>query len=393
MPAICLYFQLHQPYRLRRYSIFDTGSDYFDHATNTDILDGISDRCYGPATDVLLRLVEQHGERFCVTFSLTGCILEQLEQHRPDIIKRFQKLAASGCCEFLSETWHHSLASLYAADEFRAQVDLHDDKIEQLFGQRPRVFRNTELIYSNDQAAEVASWDRYVGMLAEGADHVLEGRSPGEMYRAASAPDLKVMAKNYELSDDIAFRYSNPDWAEYPLTPEKFVHWIGDIRAPLCNLFMDYETFGEHQWQTTGILEFLERFPTLALEKGCTFTTPTRAMESMEAKYVYDSADLVSWADTERDVSAWLGNAMQSNALHVLYELEMLIKTRGDPQLLDDWRKLTTSDHFYYMCTKYFEDGDVHSYFNPYESPYDSYINFMNVVDHLHSRADEPEVG
>jgi len=393
MPAICLYFQLHQPYRLRRYSIFDTGSDYFDAEHNAEIINRISDRCYAPTTDLLLRLVEMHAGGFSVSFSLTGTLIEQLEAHRPDIIERFQKLAATGCCEFLSETWHHSLASLYSADEFRQQVDLHDDKIETLFGQRPRVFRNTELIYSNDIAAELATWDRYLGVLAEGADHILQARPPGEMYRAAAAPGLKVMTKNYELSDDIAFRYSNPSWAEYPLTPEKFAHWVSQITHPLCNLFMDYETFGEHQWQATGIFDLLERFPTLALEAGCTFTTPSRAMESLEAVDDYDAPDMVSWADTERDVSAWMGNAMQANALHVLYKLEDLVKTKPDARLLEDWRRLTTSDHFYYMCTKYFEDGDVHSYFNPYESPYDSYINFMNVVDHLHSRADEPELG
>jgi len=305
-------------------------------------------------------------------------------------LELFQDLAETGCVEFLAETYHHSLAFLYSREEFREQVALHHQKIEDLFGQSPRVFRNTELIYNNDMAHFVAGLDRYDAILAEGVDVPLEGRSPGAIFRPPTDGSIKLLLKNYRLSDDIAFRFSNRQWSEWPLTAEKFVTWLDRIGSgeQLANLFMDFETFGEHQWEQTGIFDFLDALPREVLkDKANRFVTVSQAAASQEAADDFDVPHMISWADTERDLSAWLGNAMQSNALHELYKLERPIKATDDAALIEDWRRLTTSDHFYYMCTKYFADGDVHKYFNPYESPYDSYINFMNVLDNLRNRA------
>lgn len=391
MPSVCLYFQMHQPPRLRRYSVFDTDATYFDEVRNSRILNKVANRCYLPATKLILKLVEQHEGRFRVAYSLTGSVVEQLKQHCPEMIRLLEQLAATGCVEFLSETYYHSLSFLYSRDEFKAQVDMHARLMQDLFGQTPRIFRNTELIYSNELAAYLNNLGQYDGILTEGADHVLEGRSPNVLYQPPGILGLKLLLKNYRLSDDIAFRFSNQSWAHWPVTAEKFAQWINEVdpNSQVCNLFMDYETFGEHQWAETGIFDFLELLPQEVLKtEGNTFKTPSQCVEANEVADEYDVPHMISWADTERDLSAWLGNAMQSNALHELYKLESAIKITGDESLLTDWRRLTVSDHFYYMCTKYFADGDVHKYFNPYESPYDSYINFMNVLDNIRARTD-----
>jgi len=392
MASVCFNFQVHQPHRLRRYSVFDSGADYFDDARNEQILKKVAGKCYLPATKLILDLVRRHEGRFRVAYSLTGCVIEQLRRWQPEVIELFQQLAATGCVEFLSETYYHSLAFLYSRDEFLAQVDMHSKLMQDLFGQTPTVFRNTELIYNNDLAQYIASLGRYRAILAEGADHILGYRSPNYPYTSPGLPDgrsLAMLLKNYRLSDDIAFRFSNKGWAEYPLTAEKFARWVNQINGDgfVCNLFMDYETFGEHQWADTGIFRFLEALPDKIFATNANdFCTPSEAVERYKSVGEYDVPHIISWADTERDLSAWLGNAMQSNALHELYRLEQSVKAKGDEALLRDWRKLTTSDHYYYMCTKYFADGDVHKYFNPYESPYDSYINFMNVMDNLRTR-------
>ena len=433
MASVCLYFQVHQPYRLRRYSVFDTDSNYFDDHINARLLKRIVTKCYLPTTELLLKLVRKHGGRFRLAYSLTGVIAEQLQRYYPQMIELLQQLAATGCVEFLAETYHHSLAFLYSRDEFKAQVDLHARLMQELFGQTPTVFRNTELIYSNELADYLRGWGKYKAILAEGADQILAGRLPDQVYHVPGDRSMKLLLKHYRLSDDIAFRFSNVNWPGYPLTAAKFAHWVwqathvdrpsleamvavaagrasgagGSIDASpgpagrepvsidartsrLCNLFLDYETFGEHQWPETGIFDFLEKLPDRILgEDDIEFKTPSQCADAGDAADEYDVPHMISWADTERDLSAWLGHAMQSNALHELYKLEEPIKRSGDEQLLTDWRRLTASDHFYYMCTKYFADGDVHTYFNPYESPYDSYINFMNVLDHLRSRAEE----
>ena len=395
MISVCMYFQVHQPYRLRRYNVFDTSPDYFDQERNAAIVKKVASKCYLPATGLLLDLVRKHDGKFRFAFSLTGIVLEQLKDQCPRMITLLGDLARTGCVEFLSETYDHSLAFLYSREEFKAQVDLHADLMQDLFGQTPRVFRNTELIYSNDLASYVQSWGRYRGILAEGADHVLEGRSPNHPYTAPGAGDLRVLLKNYRLSDDIAFRFSNRGWSEWPLTADKFARWVHELEeaedSGTCNLFMDFETFGEHQWKETGIFDFLSALPAEILSHAdLGFKTPSECIEAYPAVDEIDVPHMISWADTERDLSAWLGNAMQSSALHELYKIEDAVKRSGDPDLLRDWRRLNASDHFYYMCTKYFADGDVHKYFNPYESPYDSYINFMNVLDHLRARAEGP---
>lgn len=396
MASVCFYFQLHQPYRLRRYSVFDTGTNYFDEHRNRQILDRIAHKCYTPTTQLILDLVRKHEGKFRVAYSLTGCILEQLRDHHPAVLKIFQDLAATGCVEFLNETYHHSLAFLYSRDEFKAQIGLHAKLVEELFGHKPAVFRNTELIYNNELAHYIASLGGYHGVIAEGADHILTGRSPNVAYQPPNENKVRLLLKNYRLSDDIAFRFSNRAWAGWPLTADKFAKSIDAIngQGTMCNLFMDYETFGEHQWAETGIFEFLKALPdeVLKVNPGANeFLTPSESLKKYEPVATYDVPHMISWADTERDLSAWLGNAMQSNALHELYKLEEMIKATNDADLLRDWRRLTTSDHYYYMCTKYFADGDVHKYFNPYESPYDSYINFMNVLDNLKTRAEAKE--
>ncbi|MCE9589250.1 MAG: glycoside hydrolase family 57 protein [Planctomycetes bacterium] len=390
MASVCFYFQVHQPFRLRRYSVFDTDANYFDEQRNAQILRKVADKCYLPATRLIYDLVKQHAGKFKVSYSLTGCVIEQLREHCPEVIDLLKKLSDSGCCEFLSETYHHSLSFLYSRDEFNAQVELHSNLVRELFGQTPTVFRNTELIYSNEVAHHVAGLGGYKGVICEGADHILGYRSPNYLYWPPATRAVKLMLKNYRLSDDIAFRFSNRGWSEWPLTTEKFAKWVSQINGDgfVCNLFMDYETFGEHQWADTGIFDFLAKLPEEVLKSGNDFKTPAECVNTITPVGDYDVPHMISWADTERDLSAWLGNAMQSNALHELYKLEQPIKATGDAVLLNDWRKLTTSDHFYYMCTKYFADGDVHKYFNPYESPYDSYINFMNVMDNLRSRID-----
>lgn len=391
MPSVCFYFQVHQPHRLRRYSVFDTDRHYFDDAKNGEICRKVAQKCYLPAGRLLLECIRQHEGRFRLAFSLTGVAIEQFERYVPEVIDVFQQLNSTGAVEFLDETYYHSLAFLYSREEFRQQVDLHRAKIKELFGQEPRVFRNTELIYNNDLAHFVSHMG-YDAILTEGADHILGFRSPNYVYRPPHAPNLKLLLKNYRLSDDIAFRFSNRSWEQWPLTAEKFTGWINQIEGngQVCNLFMDFETLGEHQWASTGIFDFLRQLPGEILKHSTNrFLTPSQVIDEFEPVGEIDVPHMISWADTERDLSAWLGNAMQSNALHELYKLEGPLKEKGDEQLLTDWRKLTSSDHFYYMCTKYWADGDVHKYFSPYESPYDSYINFMNVLDNIQTRMRE----
>jgi alpha-amylase len=391
MASVCFYFQIHQPYRLRRYSVFDTDRHYFDQYKNGEIIRKISTKCYLPANKLMLDTIRQHHGRFRIAYSISGTALEQLQQHAPEVIDTFHQLNQTGCVEFLQETHYHSLSFLYSREEFRSQVEHHRALVKRLFGQEPRVFRNTELIYNNDLAHFVSHMG-YDGIITEGADHVLGHRSPNFVYRPPHAPRLKLLLRNYRLSDDITFRFSSRTWEQYPLTAEKFARWVNQINGNgvLCNLFMDYETFGEHQWADTGIFDFLGQVPGEILKTAENdFLTPSQIIDRYEPVGEIDVPHMISWADTERDLSAWLGNAMQSNALHELYKLEGQLKEKGDEQLLTDWRRITTSDHFYYMCTKHWADGDVHKYFSPYESPYDSYINFMNVLDNVRARLRE----
>ncbi len=391
MASVCFYFQVHQPYRLCRYSVFDTAPTYFDGERDAQLMARIAETSYLPATRLLLDLIDKYDGRFRVTFSLSGSVIELFKRYCPQMMGLLQKLAATGCVEFLGETYYHSLAFLYSRDEFKAQIELHTQLINKLFGQTPRVFRHTEMIYSNDLAVYLNSLGRYHGMLVEAVDPILGYRSPNYLYCPPGVPSVKLLLANHRLGDDIALRFSNTCWTEYPLTPDKFARWISQINGDgyVCNLLMEYEVFGHHQPAQTGIFDFLAELPDAMWAAGDNeFRTASQCIEAYDSVGEYDVPHMISWADTQRDVSPWLGNAMQSNALHELYNLEAAVKRADDPQLLVDWRRLTASDHFYFMSTQYFADGDAYRYFNPYESPYDGYINFMNVLDNLRSRAD-----
>lgn len=399
MPSVCVYLQVHQPYRIKRYRVFDIGKNhsYFDdnsegNLNNRKIIRKVASKCYLPANRILLELIKKY-PGFKISYSFSGVFLEQLEEFAPEVLASFQELvrAGSGRVEVLDETYYHSLSFLYSKDEFRSQVRLHRQKIEALFGLTPRVFRNTELIYNNELAVEVERMG-YRAILAEGADRILGWRSPNFVYRPKGAKKIKLLLKNYRLSDDIAFRFGQESWSDYPLTADKFASWLSgaDTDGGLVNLFMDYETFGEHQWKDKGIFDFLKALPgEIFKNPGSSFVTTAEAARKFTAVAELDVPDYISWADIERDLSAWRSNEIQHEALAKVYELEDRILVTGDRQLIDDWRKLQTSDHFYYMCTKYFSDGDVHKYFNPYESPYEAFISFMNVLHDLRLRLEQ----
>ena len=384
MKNICFYFQVHQPFRFRRYRFFDIGNDhyYYDDYTNEGVMNKVAQKSYLPTNKLLLKLLKKYKGEFKVSFSISGIAIDQFKLYAPEVLDSFKELADTGHVEFLAETYSHSLVSLKDKEEFEAQVKKHSDTIYELFGQQPQVFRNTELIYSDQLGVDVYSMG-FIGMLAEGAKHVLGWKSPNFIYTNAINPRLKVMLKNFTLSDDIAFRFSNKDWNEYPLTATKYIDWIKALssKEELINLFMDYETFGEHQWEDTGIFEFLENIPEVALkEKELGFITPSEAVKKLQPVSAIHVPNPTSWADEERDLTAWLGNEMQNEAYDKLYSLLPKIKKCTDEDILKDWAYLQTSDHFYYMSTKFFSDGEVHAYFNPYETPYEAFMNYMNVL-------------
>lgn len=394
MSSICFYFQVHQPYRVKRYRIFDIGIDheYFNDTSETDlnnvkVLAKVSEKCYLPANEVLRNLLKEIPE-FKISFSFSGVFLEQMYHYMPMVLKSFQDLVKTGRVEILSETYYHSLSYFYSRKEFQKQVEMHKKLVKKLFRVEPSVFRNTELAYTNSLAVW-AEQNGYKGIITEGWDHFLGWRSPNYLYQPQGTEKIKLLLKNYKLSDDMAFRFSQRSWKEWPLTAEKFASWINRANGTgdVVNLFMDYETFGEHQWADTGIFEFLKSLPLEILKHPDNdFVTPTESTERYPARDSIDIPYVVTWADTERDLSAWIGNAVQNSALSSLYTMEEEVYKTKDKKLIDDWRKLTTSDHFYYMCTKWFSDGDVHKYFNPYETPYDAFISFMNALKDLELR-------
>lgn len=389
MPSICFYFQVHQPYRIKKYSVFDIGSDhdYFgDDAahdkSNGSIMRKVAAKCYLPANRVLLDLIHRHPE-FKVSFSFSGISLEQMEKYAPETVESFRMLVKTGNVEILGETYYHSLSFFYSNDEFIEQIRLHRRKIKKLFDYEPQVFRNTELAYNNELAM-LADRMGYKGIIAEGWDYYLKGRSPNFVYRPCNTGNIRLLLKNYKLSDDIAFRFSNRAWKEYPLLAPKFARWVNSINGngQTINLFMDYETFGEHQWEDTGIFDFLRSLPEEILKNpDNNFKTPSEVIDAYSAAGELDIHNILTWADTERDLSAWTGNSMQKSALMKIYELEEEVMSSEDERIKDVWRKLQTSDHFYYMCTKWFSDGDVHKYFSPYESPYEAFISYMNALN------------
>jgi alpha-amylase len=387
MSSVCLYFQVHQPYRLRRYSVFDSLPRYFDDEQNELVTKKVAQKCYLPTTRLLTELCQKHEGKFRFALSITGTAMEQFDRYTPEVTKAFQQLAATGCVEFLAETYYHSLSLLFSEAEFRQQVQLHSKMLSDRFAAKPLAFRNTELIYNN-HVARLAADMGFHTVMTESTKGVLGKRSPGHVYQAADGA-TKLLLRNFEMSDHISFRFSDHTWSEFPLKADKYARWIkeSETSGPLMNLFMDYETFGEHQWEQTGIFEFLKALPTYVLQAGNDFLTPEQCAEKYKPKAELDVPDAISWADSERDLSAWLGNAMQTSAVTELYKLEPAIKACGNKKLLEDWRRMTSSDHAYYMSTKRLEDGEVHQYFSPYESPYDAYINFMNVLDNLRARA------
>lgn len=385
MRTICFYFQVHQPFRVKPYRFFDIGEDhyYWDDYLNKSVIRKVAQKCYLPMNALLLEMIQQFPGKFKVAFSISGVCLDQFEAYAPDVLDSFRRLVATGQVELLAETDAHALCSLKSKAEFKRMVENHSEKIKRLFnGYETKVFRNTELVYSDKIGAMVAEMG-FKGMLTEGAKHVLGWKSPNFVYHNSTNPDLKILLKNFLLSDDIAFRFSDKSWSEHPLTIEKFVNWMNAVpqEHQVVNLFMDYETFGEHQWAETGIFEFMRLLPGAILaHTNFTFSTPSEVLAGAKAVAPIQVPIPISWADEERDLTAWLGNDLQNEAFTKLYEVEKRMAEIEDEELQRDWNYLQTSDHFYYMSTKFFSDGAVHAYFSPYDTPYDAFINYMNVL-------------
>ena len=394
MRAICLYLHMHQPWRYRQYSIFDVAhnhryweDDFYGKQSNERIFRKVAEKSYHPTLDLLERNLKRH-EGFKVSLSITGTWLDQALEWEPELVKQLQRMVKTGRVEIVAETYYHSLAFFYHRAEFEAQVHKHQEKILRLFGVRSRVFRNTELSY-NDEVGRWADEYGFKAVLAEGWDKVLGWRSPNHVYKVAGAKQCRLLLKNYRLSDDVAFRFSNRGWKEWPLTVDKYQGWLDMdcLRGNLVNLFMDFETFGEHQWADTGIFDFMDDLigKWLAVYEN-KFVTVSEAADLEKPVDEVSMPDTVTWADTERDLSAWTGNGMQDEAVKVLYGMRDEVLATENPDLIEDFRRMTTSDHAYYMCTKYWNDGDVHAYFSAYDSPYDAFMYYMNVIRDLKFR-------
>lgn len=388
--AICFYFQVHQPFRLKRYRFFDLGHDhyYYDDYSNESIMRKVAEKCYIPANNIILELIEKHKGKFKVTFSLSGLVINQFRLYAPEVLDSFKRLAETGMVEFLAETSSHSLASLKSRSEFERQVINHKEMIKEFLGVEATSFRNTELIYSD----VIGSWVADMGfksIMTEGAKHVLGWKSPNFLYCNSLNPRLKVFLRNFTLSDDIAFRFSNQGWNAWPLTADKYASWINKLapKSELLNIFLDYETFGEHNWKESGIFDFLSHMPGAILKKTpFRFMTPSEISDTLQPVSAINVPSTISWADEERDITAWHGNELQVAALDKLYSLAGKVNRCDDVQIKKDWDYLQSSDHFYYMATKFFSDGAVHAYFNPYETPYDAFMNYMNVLSDFEIR-------
>ncbi len=392
MKAICFYFQIHQPFRLKRYRFFDIGNDhyYYDDFANEDIVTRIAQRSYIPAAETLLRMIENTDGKFRCALSISGTAIEQFEQYVPEFIDLLKKLANTGKVEFLAETYAHSLSSLIDPEEFQAEVAAHDEKIYELFGQKPKVLRNTELIYCDEMAPMIYDMG-FKGCITEGAKHILGWKSPNYVYAAASCPKLKLLLKNDKLSDDIAVRFSNPEWDAYPLTADKYMDWIASTppEEQVINLFMNLETFGDFQPRETGIFQFLEALPRFAAERGIDFWTPSEVVSKCKAVDTLSILHPISWADEARDTSAWLGNKLQNEAFNKLYSVSERVHLCSDRRLKQDWLYLQGSDHFFYMSTKHMADGASHAMFSPYETPFQAFTNYMNVLADFIVRVEE----
>ena len=395
MTAIAFYFQVHQPFRLKRYTYFDIGAShaYFDDTLNEMIAKRVAERCYLPMNALLRQAIEQTGQRFRCSFSISGTALAQFERWVPEVIESFRGLVATGAVELLCETSQHSLAALADPEEFALQVETQRASLERLFGVRPTTFRNTELIIDERICRQVEDLG-FSAIAGEGAEPLLGWRTPYVPYRPRGCRRLALLLRSYSFSDDIAFRFSNREWPAYPLMADTFARWLGEVpeAAPFVGLFMDYETFGEHQSTATGIFDFMRALPARVLENPrLEFAQLGEVGARLAPVEELPIARPFSWADAERDLSAWLGNHMQRAAHQALYELAPAARAAaraGARELYADWRKLSTSDHTYYMSTGHVadSDGDVHEYFSPYDRPHDAFITFMNVVEDLAAR-------
>ena len=391
MASVCLYFEVHQPMRLNRFSVFNIGNEssnlsYFDKKLNRQIFEKVAKKCYLPTNNLILDLIRRYDGEFKVSYSLTGTFVEYCQQFMPELIDSFKELFRTGSVDMIEETYYHSLSSLYEnMDEFEDQIKMHNKMIKNLFNYHPRVFRNTEAIYDN-RIAKKASEMGYKGIITEGTEKILSWRSPNYIYKPVNT-DIKVLLRNYTLSDDIGFRFSARLWKDHPLTADKFAYWINHNEGDLVNLFMDYETFGEHHWEDTGIFDFLDHLPGEVFKhRHIDFVTVSEAVERYEPVGLIDVPRAISWADEDRDVSTWLGNDMQIACFNELKNIGSKLKEKGDNDLINTWRRLQTSDHLYYVSTKGLEDGDVHAYFSPYDGPYDGFINYMNILQDLKAK-------
>ncbi len=388
MTSVCMYFEVHQPIRLNRFSVFNIGendkhSEYFNRKLNEEIFSKVAKKCYLPTNNLLLELIRKYDGEFKVSFSLTGTFVEYCQEFMPEVIDSFKELFKTGSVDMIEETYYHSLSSLYdELDEFEDQVKMHRNMIKKIFNYKPRIFRNTEAIYDNRIAKKVSDMG-YKGIITEGTEKILGWRSPNYLYKPVNS-DAKVLLRNYDLSDDVGFRFSSRMWKGWPLTADKYAKWMSNAPGDIINLFMDYETFGEHQWTETGIFDFLRQIPCEVFNQGnMDFATVTEAVERYKAVGEIDVPWAISWADEDRDVSTWLGNDMQISCFNELKNIGRKIKEKGNSELIKTWRKLQTSDHLYYCSTKGLADGDVHAYFSPYDGPYDGYINYMNILQDL----------
>ena len=384
MKTVCLYFNLHQPNRLKPYTFFEIGKDRFyeDDNLNKDFLDKISAECYLPMNQIMMEKIQEFGQQFKFNLSLSGTLIEQMEAHRPDVLNSFKDLAKTGQVEFIGQTYYHSLSYIYSPTEFERQVKKHREKIEEHFGQTTKVFRNTGMIYSNDLAARMEKMD-FEGIMSEGVEHHLNGRSCNHLYQAPNAISIKTLIKNYRLSADIAKRFTDTSWSEYPLTPHKYADWLTSDEGECLNIFMPYETFGQHLKADTGIFDFVKNAPKAIIDKGLTFSKATELVRELKPKDIYDIHVPMSWRDNEKDLSAWARNNMQQEALQKLYSLEKTVINSKDKDLIHVWSKLQTADHFYYMSTKAFEAAAERDAISPYDSPYSGYIYFMNALADL----------
>ena len=383
--SICIYFQIHHPERLRKYQFFDIGKkhNYFDNYANRSELEDLAKNCYLPANALLLDLIKKYEGKFKVAFSISGSAIDQLEMHTPEVIRSFQELAQTGQVEFLAETYSHSLASLSEdTDEFELQVKRHSAAIKELFGKKPVTFRNTSLIYSDKIGKRVADLG-FKTMLTDGAKHVLGWKSPNFVYKNALDENLNLLLKNSKLSDDIAIRFSDRNWSEYPLTSEKYADWVSHSLqdTEVLNLFMNYEVIGHYNRAESGIFDFLRYFiQQIAENPNYQFLLPKEVTKKHTAKDILPVPYPISWTDEERDITSWLGNELQKEAFTELFKIQPLVKKKKNAEINEDYSRLQASEHFYFMRTKLFSGADYHKYILPYESPYEAFINYMNVL-------------